>query len=79
MADAMEDGKELDFEAALAQLEALVGRLEGGDLSLDDSLRTFEEGVLLVRQCSERLQIAELRIQKLEEGSEKPLEIVEED
>ena len=79
MADAMEDGKELDFEAALAQLEALVGRLEGGDLSLDDSLRTFEEGVLLVRQCSERLQSAELRIQKLEEGSEKPLEIVEED
>lgn len=66
----MADGEEVDFEGALSRLETLVGELEGGELSLEDSLRTFEEGVRLVRLCSERLKSAELRIRQLEEGTD---------
>ena len=66
----MADGEEVDFEGALSRLETLVGELEGGELSLEDSLQTFEEGVRLVRLCSERLKSAELRIRQLEEGTD---------
>ena len=66
----MADGEEVDFEGALSRLETLVGELEAGELSLEDSLRTFEEGVRLVRLCSERLKSAELRIHQLEEGTD---------
>jgi exodeoxyribonuclease VII small subunit len=66
----MGEREELDFEGAMSRLEALVGSLEAGDLSLEDSLRTFEEGIRLVRLCSERLKSAELRIRQLEEGAE---------
>jgi exodeoxyribonuclease VII small subunit len=62
--------KELPFEEALEGLEKLVGELEGGNLPLEDSLRTFEEGVRLVRVCSERLKAAELRIRQVEETQE---------
>jgi exodeoxyribonuclease VII small subunit len=67
--------KQLGFEEALSRLEDLVAELEGGDLSLEDSLRTFEQGIRLVRQCSDRLKAADLRISQLEEeGNERPLE-----
>ncbi len=75
----MGEDEEVDFEGALERLETLVGKLEGGELSLEDSLRTFEEGVRLVRLCSERLKSAELRIQQLEDStdgvSERPLDL----
>jgi exodeoxyribonuclease VII small subunit len=67
--------KQLGFEEALSRLEELVAELEGGDLSLEDSLRAFEQGIRLVRQCSDRLKAADLRISQLEEGgNERPLE-----
>ncbi len=66
----MGDGEDVDFEGALSRLEDLVAELEGGELSLENSLRTFEEGVRLVRRCSERLKSAELRIRQLEEGTD---------
>ena len=62
--------KEIPFEHALERLEQLVGDLEGGDLGLEESLRKFEEGVRLVRLCSERLRGAELRIAELEDAPE---------
>ena len=65
---------ELRFEDALEQLEGLVGKLEGGDLGLEDALASFEEGVKLVRHCTERLRTAELRIRQLEESAEGPRE-----
>ncbi len=75
--------EDVDFEGALSRLEDLVGELERGELSLEDSLRTFEEGVRLVRRCSEQLKSAELRIQKLEEGtdgvSEDAVEVAEDE
>lgn len=65
-----------DFEAALAELAALVERMEKGDLSLDDSLKTFERGIALTRTCQEALQNAELRVRKLtSEGTLVPMEM----
>lgn len=57
--------KALDFEQALVALESLVEKMEKGDLSLEDSLKAFEEGVKLTRECQTRLQEAEQRVQVL--------------
>ncbi len=65
---------ELRFEEALERLEGLVTELEGGDLGLEDALASFEQGVKLVRLCSDRLRGAELRIRQLEDGSDGPRE-----
>ncbi len=54
-----------DFETSLGQLEALVEALESGALSLDDALRTFEQGVGIARQCQKALSEAEQRVQQL--------------
>jgi exodeoxyribonuclease VII small subunit len=63
--------KEVKFETALARLEEIVGKLEDGDLALEESLKLFEEGVRLSRTCDQKLQAAERRIEILlkdEEG-----------
>ena len=68
--------KEMKFEAALDKLEEIVKKLEGGDLSLDDSLEIFEEGVRLARICNARLEAAERRIEVLmkdEKGKPAPV------
>ena len=57
--------EELAFEAAFAQLEEIVGKLEAGDLALDDALALFEQGQKLAAYCSARLDEAELKVQKL--------------
>lgn len=56
-----------DFEAALAELEGIVKKLEEGDLTLESSLALFERGVELSRFCHARLQDAEKRIETLNE------------
>jgi exodeoxyribonuclease VII small subunit len=53
------------FEAAMVRLEEIVHALEAGNLSLDDSLRVFEEGTGLLRLCTRRLEEAERRIEIL--------------
>lgn len=53
------------FEVALERLEALVDRLEGGELDLEDALARFEEGVALSRRLAERLGAAERRVERL--------------
>jgi exodeoxyribonuclease VII small subunit len=53
------------FEDAMARLEQIVHALEAGNLSLDDSLRAFEEGTSLLRLCTRRLEEAERRIEIL--------------
>ena len=52
-----------DFEKAFQQLEKIVQRLEGEELSLDDSLKLFEEGVALSRFCNEKLSEVEKKIE----------------
>ena len=59
------------FEENLKELEAIVNRLEGADQPLEESLRDFERGIELVRQCSHALNNMQLRIEQLtvsEEG-----------
>ena len=53
------------FETALKKLEEVVRRLEGGELSLDESLKAFEEGVKLAGFCSAKLNEAEKRVELL--------------
>lgn len=55
----------LDFEAAMTELDTLVAALEGGDLNLEDSLKQFERGIQLTRQCQSALQDAEKKVEQL--------------
>ncbi len=59
---------ERTFEEALEELESKVEALSAGRLSLADALRAYEEGVALVRECSARLEEAELKVTRLSAG-----------
>jgi exodeoxyribonuclease VII small subunit len=61
--------EDINFEAAMAELEKLVAQMEDGDLTLDDSLKAFERGVMLTRQCQQALNRAELRVQTLTDAN----------
>lgn len=54
-----------DFEKSLQELEALVQKMESGELSLEESLQEFERGVHLTRQCQAALSVAEQRVKLL--------------
>ncbi|MEE4297874.1 MAG: exodeoxyribonuclease VII small subunit [Pseudomonadales bacterium] len=71
------DGAGVDFEAALAELEGLVERMERGELSLDDSLGAFERGIHLTRTCQRALADAEQRVRLLLEREDGDLELRE--
>lgn len=58
------------FERAMAELEALVDRLEGEDLTLEESLVVFERGIGLTRACQQALDAAEQRVRILTDQSE---------
>ena len=64
------DGTIKDFEAAIAELEGIVKKLEEGDLALEQSLQLYERGVQLSRFCHARLEEAERRIEVLNERGE---------
>ena len=66
----MPDPSIKDFEAAIAELEAVVKKLEEGDLALEQSLELYERGVQLSRFCHARLEEAERRIEILTERGE---------
>ncbi len=55
----------IPFEEALAELEQLVEEMERGDLSLQESLQSFERGIALTRHCQESLQAAEQKVTML--------------
>lgn len=61
-----------DFEKSMEQLNQLIEKMEAGQLSLEASLKCFEEGVALIRQCQQTLTDAEQKIQILTEKSGKP-------
>ncbi|MBV2134828.1 exodeoxyribonuclease VII small subunit [Pseudomonas sp. MAP12] len=54
-----------DFEQSLTELQTLVERLESGELSLEDSLAAFEQGIRLTRECQGALSQAEQKVQIL--------------
>ena len=53
------------FESSLAELEALVVQMERGEMSLEESLQTFERGTVLARECQTALRDAEQKVQLL--------------
>jgi len=72
--------KKNNFEEALEKLENLVTKLESGDLSLEDSMKSFEEGIKLTRLCQSQLAEAELKVKKLiEENGEIKTETLNEE
>jgi len=59
----------LSFEAALAELEQIVSRLESGQAPLEDSIRLYERGAALKTHCEQRLEAARLRVEKIVVGA----------
>ena len=70
--------KTVDFEQKLNQLESLVNDMEQGSLTLEDSLKAFEEGIKITRECQQALKEAELRVDMLTRDSDSPTEFVPE-
>lgn len=66
--------KEISFEEALERLNEIVKALEHSDARLDDSLKLFEEGVALVKQCNDQIDQAEAKIKQLVRCSDGTLE-----
>ena len=64
--------EKLNFEQALAELETVVERMETGDLSLEESLSSFERGIALSNMCQRSLAEAEQKVQILTEKSGQP-------
>jgi exodeoxyribonuclease VII small subunit len=58
-------GKEKSFEEAINRLENVVMELEEGELSLEDALKKFEEGIELSRFCTQKLTHAEEKVERL--------------
>lgn len=65
MSDEKNTTETLPFEAALERLQQTVKKLESGELSLDDALKSFEEGVKLTRTCQQHLASAEQKVEIL--------------
>lgn len=64
------NAKAKTFESSLGELERIVRKLEEGEMSLEESLKLFEDGVKLSRECQERLNQAERRIEVLLKDSD---------
>ncbi len=70
--------EEMTFESAFAQLEEIVGKLEAGDLALDEALALYEQGQKLAAFCSAQLDQAELKVQQLSaSGAVEPFDVSE--
>jgi len=61
----MTDKERLSFEEALKKLEDIVAKLESDEITLDESIQLYEEGIKLSRYCTKRLEEAEQRIEKV--------------
>jgi exodeoxyribonuclease VII small subunit len=57
--------KKIDFEASLQKLEAIVSKLEDENINLEDSVKSFEAGINLVKECQKQLEKAELKVKEL--------------
>jgi exodeoxyribonuclease VII small subunit len=64
------EDKKIDFESSLKELESIVEKLEDEDINLEDSVKSFEKGISLVKECQKQLHNAELKIKNLlDDGS----------
>jgi exodeoxyribonuclease VII small subunit len=64
------DIKEMTFERALKELESIVGRLERGDVELEESISIYERGEALKDHCDRLLKQAEAKVEKLTFGAD---------
>ena len=67
------------FEESLRRLEEIVQKLEQGSLSIDDSLKMYEEGITLSKACMTKLTEAEIRLKKLGKDMEGHFQVLEEE
>jgi len=67
MADAKipADIAKMSFEEAMKELEAIIDKLDGGDVPLEESITIYERGAALQRHCEDKLRQAEMRVQKI--------------
>ena len=63
------DVSKLTFEQAIKELTGIVGKIEQGDIALQDSIQQYEKGMALIKHCRKILQEAEKRIEKIAEES----------
>lgn len=68
MADEARDVNEMSFEEAIRELEAVVGKLERGDVALEDSIALYERGALLRKRCEAKLKDAEEKVARITLG-----------
>tara|TARA_B100000767_G_scaffold31774_1_gene27167 strand:- start:681 stop:905 length:225 start_codon:yes stop_codon:yes gene_type:complete len=67
--------KKIDFESSLKELESIVSKLEDENINLEDSVKSFEAGINLVKECQKQLEEAELRVKELlDDGSSQELD-----
>lgn len=64
--------EQMSFESALRELEAIVTRLEQGDVDLEDSIALYERGQALKGHCEQKLRSAESRLEKIVQGPKGP-------
>ena len=68
MADEEKDVNKMSFEEAIRELEAVVGKLERGDVALEDSIALYERGAALRKRCEAKLKDAEEKVAKITLG-----------
>ena len=67
--------KKNDFESSLKKLESIVAKLEDENINLEDSVKSFEAGINLVKECQKQLEEAELKVKELlDDGTTEELE-----
>jgi exodeoxyribonuclease VII small subunit len=67
--------KKIDFESSLKELESIVKKLEDENINLEDSVKSFEAGINLVKECQKQLEDAELKVkQLLDDGTSQELD-----
>jgi exodeoxyribonuclease VII small subunit len=77
----MDEKKEPTFEQSMEELERIVGRLEEGDVQLEESIRLFQEGMKLSKTCHDKLQSVEKQMDELlnEDGETEPFTLQEDE
>ena len=67
--------KKIDFESSIKELESIVKKLEDENINLEDSVKSFEAGINLVKECQKQLEKAELKVKELlDDGSSQELD-----
>ena len=67
--------KKIDFETSLKELESIVKKLEDENINLEDSVKSFEAGINLVKECQKQLEDAELKVKELlDDGTSQELD-----